>query len=116
MQFIFHYDQILFIYLFERTYILEITEEIVSVTTQMESCFRLLIPHPSDSLFTEADFECEENTASDNLPNNDEDAAAGKKLRHHGFYDMKKSITIEIDKSNQLHSILAILISVRVHF
>lgn len=79
---------------------LEIAEEISGVATQMENCFRLLIPHPSDNLFTDDDFTIKENPPSvdDNAEN--DNLSIGNKLRQHGLYDMKEAITIEITKSN----------------
>lgn len=78
----------------------EIGEEISNVVTQMENCFQLLIPHTADNLFTASDFEHPENAISEDIEISN--SCLDDKLRHHGFYDMKKTITIEIEKKSEI--------------
>lgn len=78
----------------------EVTEELSNITTQMDNCFRLLLPHVADNLFTADDFEQSENADLDEIETSSAEANAslGNKLRDHGIYDLKKSITIELEK------------------
>lgn len=80
---------------------IEVTEELSNITTQMDNCFRLLLSHVADDLFTADDFEPMEGASSDHIGTNNADANVnlGNKLRDHGIYDIKKSITIELGKS-----------------
>lgn len=63
----------------------------------MENCFRLLVPHPSDNLFSALDFTMSETTHDDISDESSE--STQNKLRHHGLYDLKKTITIEVENS-----------------
>lgn len=79
----------------------EVIEELSNITTQMDNCFQLLLPHVADDLFTADDFKQSENTTLDHIGTSHPDANAslGNKLRDHGIYDLKKSLTIELVKS-----------------
>ncbi|XP_054722367.1 UV-stimulated scaffold protein A-like [Uloborus diversus] len=91
----------------------ELTNDMVSVTTQMENCFRLLIPHPDD-FFSNLDFvptsgekassqEDEEPSTKDGSETDvNEYEPAESDLRPHGLYNMKKSITVEMKNSSEV--------------
>lgn len=73
------------------------TGEISNTLVHMENCFRLLVPHPTDELFSSQDFEMEdEKQPTSSLQ---KDTHLEDTLRQHGMYDMKKTITIEVKDS-----------------
>ncbi|GFS31401.1 UV-stimulated scaffold protein A [Trichonephila inaurata madagascariensis] len=84
----------------------EISGEISSILLQMENCFKLLVPHATEELFSCEDFEL---TNEKQLENNDiktpnisnQDHDASNSLRHHGINDMKKVITIDFTDTNE---------------
>lgn len=104
--------------------LLDRSEEISSILTQVENCFRILLPHPEE-FFTEHDFmqpstsgvvsnkknnpEC---TSSDlktscSLRDNSPEEISGsigagvpETLRQHGLHDRKFNLTIEINKES----------------
>ncbi|GBN30827.1 UV-stimulated scaffold protein A [Araneus ventricosus] len=82
---------------------IEISDEISNILMQMENCFRLLVPHPTEDLFSSNDFEsCEyqksmdESDTEPDISVQDDDPSTSNSLRQHGIYDMKNTITIEV--------------------
>lgn len=98
-----------------KTEMQEISEEMSIVAIQMENCFKLLIPHSSNELFSADDFEEKHSEPKDNCaedsymncsdaltPENVASSTAGERLRDHGVYDMKKTLTIEMNKDSEV--------------
>ncbi|CAL1268069.1 unnamed protein product [Larinioides sclopetarius] len=82
---------------------IEISDEISNILMQMENCFRLLVPHPTEDLFSSDDFEScdnlksmEESDSEPDISVQEDDPSTSNSLRQHGIYDMKNSITIEV--------------------
>ncbi|GFQ80146.1 UV-stimulated scaffold protein A, partial [Trichonephila clavata] len=78
----------------------EISGEISNILLQMENCFKLLVPHATEELFSCEDFEPidekqlqNKNIKTPNISNQAHDAS--NSLRQHGINDMKKVITID---------------------
>lgn len=99
---------------------LDRSEEISSILTQVENCFRILLPHPEE-FFTEHDFTqpSTSGTAPDRKHNpecittnlkildgpadstpEEISASVPETLRQHGLHDRKFNLTIEINKES----------------
>lgn len=75
--------------------------EISNTLVHMENCFRLLVPHPTDELFSSQDFEMEDAKPTSSLQ---KDTDLEDTLRQHGMHDMKKTITIEVKDSKLIRA------------
>ncbi|XP_015928046.2 UV-stimulated scaffold protein A isoform X1 [Parasteatoda tepidariorum] len=95
---------------------LEISDEISNTALQMENCFKLLIPHPTE-FFSLDDFSTTEEQNTDHsgkenqAENPDIQSDSNKNLkiktnddalRHHGLHSMRDTITIELKESSEL--------------
>lgn len=86
----------------------EISEEISNILLQMENCFKLLIPHATEELFSCEDFEPmnkndieNKDTKTFNISNEVHDTSMSNSLRQHGITDLKKTITIQVSDSSE---------------
>ncbi|GFS90389.1 UV-stimulated scaffold protein A [Nephila pilipes] len=91
-----------------RSEMLEVSEDISNILLQMENCFRLLVPHATEELFTSEDFEpmnkehcMNKDVEKLNIYNQTHDSSLSNSLRHHGINDMKKTITIEVTDDSE---------------
>ncbi|XP_055950297.1 UV-stimulated scaffold protein A-like [Argiope bruennichi] len=82
---------------------IDVSDEISNILMQMENCFRLLVPHPTEDLFSNDDFESDNNLKSideheiePDISDQDDEPSTSNSLRQHGIYDMKNTITIEV--------------------
>ncbi|GIY42531.1 UV-stimulated scaffold protein A [Caerostris darwini] len=82
---------------------IEVSDEISNILLQIENCFKLLVPHASEELFSSEDFDTVDNGNRIDVNNSKtsnaselEDGSLANSLRHHGIHDIKKTITIEI--------------------
>ncbi|GIY03704.1 hypothetical protein CEXT_2012 [Caerostris extrusa] len=82
---------------------IEVSAEVSNILLQIENCFKLLVPHASEELFSSEDFDTVDNRNRIDVNNSKtsnvselEDGSLANSLRHHGIHDIKKKIIIEI--------------------